>query len=262
MLEVQGLRIGEVGPVNFRLAAGELLGLAGLRGAGHEKVGRGLFGLEPVSEGRLFIHNDLWELGSGGESLPRGVRNHHSHPKMSPKWSIGRGISLLAANRSRESLVLGMSMEENLFLNLENHGYRARQYYTLKQIYAKSNRYIRRLDIHPDNPRADISALSGGNQQKVVLSRWLDIGNDILILEDPTAGVDVGARSEIYRLFLNLLASGKSLLLISADFEEAAKICSRVLVFNKNRISRELTGEEVTHESIFRYASVYGEGEG
>lgn len=263
-LELQGLRIGEVGPVSFRLAPGELLGLAGLRGAGHEKVGRGIFGAEPVSEGRILIHNRPWELGPMKTPSSRSFRTHGSRgdrawrasrPGISPKKAIRRGVSLLAANRMRESLVPGLSLEENLFLNLENHGYRPRQYYTLREIHDKSNHYIRRLAVHPDNPRADISALSGGNQQKVVLSRWLDIGNDILILEDPTAGVDVGARSEIYRIFLKLLASGKSLLLISADFEEAAKICSRVLVFNKNRISRELTGEEVTHESIFHYAS-------
>ena len=263
-LELQGLRIGEVGPVSFRLAPGELLGLAGLRGAGHEKVGRGIFGAETVSEGRILIHNRPWELGPMKTPSSRSFKTHGSReargwrasrPGISPKKAIRRGVSLLAANRMRESLVPGLSLEENLFLNLENHGYRPRQYYTQREIHDKSNHYIRRLAVHPDNPRADISALSGGNQQKVVLSRWLDIGNDILILEDPTAGVDVGARSEIYRIFLKLLASGKSLLLISADFEEAAKICSRVLVFNKNRISRELTGEEVTHESIFHYAS-------
>ena len=248
-LEVQNLCIGALGPVHFRLATGELLGLVGLRGAGHEKIGRSLFGLEAECSGHVRIR--------GGTAAPE----HHwqleaSGAKYSPRHSIQHGISLLAANRGSESLVLSMSVEENLFLNQQNHGYRAWYYYTLAQMCRKSEPYIEKFDIHPDDPCADISALSGGNQQKVVISRWLDIGNNILILEDPTAGVDVGARAEIYQLFLQLLESGKSLLLISSDFEEVAKLCPRVLVFNKNRISRELRDEEVTHEQIFHHASL------
>ena len=253
-LEVQNLRIGALGPVSFRLAAGELLGLVGLRGAGHEKIGRSLFGLEAECSGYVQIR--------GGEAAPDyswqldGARANMSKTKYSPKHAIQHGISLLAANRGSESLVLSMSVEENLLLNQQNHGYWAWCYYTLKQMCARSKPYIEQLDIHPDDPCADISALSGGNQQKVVISRWLDIGNNILILEDPTAGVDVGARAEIYQLFLQLLASGKSLLLISSDFEEVAKLCPRVLVFNKNQISRELCDDEVTHEQIFHHASL------
>ncbi|MEM9424212.1 MAG: sugar ABC transporter ATP-binding protein [Spirochaetota bacterium] len=246
LLALENFATEEVGPFNLQLEAGELLGLVGLRGAGHEQIGRSLFGMQAVRSGVLHLMGQSYILA--GDRSERKL-------SLSPHWAIKHGISLLAANRSRESLIMNMSLEENLFLNQQNHGYRPWQLYRNRKLAAKSQHYIAQLDIHPGDPHTDIAALSGGNQQKVVLSRWLDIDNDILILEDPTAGVDVGARAEIYQIFLDILATGKSLLLISTDFEEVAKICPRVLVFNKNRISQELIGEQVTHENIFAYAS-------
>ncbi len=244
LLALENFVTGQVGPLSLQLLRGELLGLVGLRGAGHEQIGRSLFGLQTIQQGKLYLQKKSYDLAKAQSTI-----------KLSPQWAIKHGLSLLASNRVKESLVMNMSLEENLFLNQQNHGCHSWKLHHNKKMASKTKMYIDKLDIHPANPSADIAALSGGNQQKVVLSRWLDINNDILVLEDPTAGVDIGTRADIYQTFLDILANGKSLLLVSTDFEEVAKVCSRVLVFNKNKISQELIGNQVSHQNIFNYAS-------
>ena len=120
---------------------------------------------------------------------------------------------------------------------------------------AESRRLGRGVGLHPNDPEAPIETLSGGNQQKVVMARWVKIGARVLVLEDPTAGVDVGARAEIYRLLADTLAEGKGVVVISTDFEEVAAIAHRALVFRDGEILAEIEGPDLTVESLTRAAS-------
>ncbi len=127
--------------------------------------------------------------------------------------------------------------------------------YSAKSESVRGTALIRDFDVRPGIVDIDISALSGGNQQKVVLARWLNVPGSVLILEDPTAGVDVGARADIYRLLHRAMDQGIGILLISSDFEEVAKICSRALVFNRGGVSVELSGDDVTFGNLIEHSS-------
>ena len=235
-LEVEDLRVGDAGPVSFRLRRGEMLALAGLRGAGQEDIDRALFGLRPVISGRILLQ--------GLDFRPR-----------SPAEAIEGGIGLLAGDRLGESLVMSMTVGENMFLNPVAQGRRRLSFYSHSAEMSLGRRRVRDFDVRPPLVDIDISALSGGNQQKVVLARWLNVPGSVLVLEDPTAGVDVGARSDIYRLLDQALAGGLAVILVSSDFEEVAKIAPRVLIFNRGRAAAELEAGDVTFANLLERAS-------
>jgi ribose transport system ATP-binding protein len=236
---LEGLQIGGVGPASFTIRKGELVALAGLRGAGQVELGRCLFGC--LSR-------------TGGTVTFRGREVAFT----TPKQAIEGGISLVGSDRINESLAVGMTVAENLGLNPSTRGDRALAWRSLDRENREAKGLAVKYDIRPDTPAADIETLSGGNQQKVVIARWLEIGAPLLILEDPTAGVDVGSRTEIYKLLNLALDQGVAVLVISTDFEEIAKISSRALVFNRGRVVKELTGTEVTFENLLRFASGSG----
>lgn len=236
ILDIKDLVVGDTGPVSFKLKAGEMLALAGLRGAGQEEVGRMLFGLRKKTSGSI------------------ALKDKPVNPK-SAKEAIKEGISMVARDRTGESLVMEMTVQENMFLNPTNHNAQYLQFYPPKQELEKTEQKIKIFDVRPDKPDIEISALSGGNQQKVVMARWLDIGSPLLILEDPTAGVDVGARAEIYDLLNESLANNISILLISTDFEEISNICNRALIFNRGQVVGELVNQEVSFANILELAT-------
>lgn len=236
LLELKNVIVGNVGPVSFHLHQGEMLALAGLRGAGQEEIGRLLFGMGALAQGEMFLDNRPYEAKS-------------------PKQAIKSGIALLAGERLKESLVSSMSTTENLFINPCLSGHSALAPYSLKQEQEKAWTQFELFDIRPKNLQINIESLSGGNQQKVVLARWLQLQMPILILEDPTAGVDVGARKEIYKLLNQALQRGCAILIISNDFEEIAHCCHRALVFNRGEIAGELVKEQVTFANLLSLAS-------
>lgn len=236
VLALSNVKVGDTGPVTFSLHQGEMLALAGLRGAGQEEIGRLLFGLRSLDQGKIQL------LG----------KNYFPH---SPADAIKQGISLVAGDRTQESLVMSMTTTENLFLNptLKSHSkwYRYNKVEELKSSWFK----FQLFDIRPKNMFIEVSALSGGNQQKIVLARWLDLNTSILILEDPTAGVDVGARAEIYTVLNKALKQGISIIVISTDFEEIAHLCNRALVFNRGNVVGELRNQEVTFANLLALSS-------
>ena len=235
VLSIRDLVIGDTGPVTFDLQRGEMVALAGLRGAGQEEIGRALFGMRTIDSGRV----DL--LGA-----PLAVS--------SPQQAIAAGISLVAGDRLGESVVPTMSVRENLFINPLNIGKSLLlPYHSGDEIPAALAR-AEVFDIRPRNTELPISALSGGNQQKVVMARWMNVETPVLILEDPTAGVDVGARAEIYALLNQALERGIAVLVISADFEEIAHICNRALVFNRGKVTGELINEQVSFANLLHLA--------
>ena len=235
ILKVEGLRTPAVGPVSFQIKRGELLGLAGLRGAGHEDIGRALFGVIPHA-GRITLEGQEPDLRTA-------------------QTAMRSGIGLVARDRVGESVAPGMAIRENAFLNPSATGRGLLSFLAPKREEAMAKAIGTRVGLSPNDPTLAIEALSGGNQQKVVVGRWLDSGRRLMITEDPTAGVDVGAKAEIYHLLYQALASGMGVLVVSTDFEEIANICHRAIVFSRGLPVAELTGVELSTESLIQAAS-------
>ena len=163
---------------------------------------------------------------------------------------------MVAGDRNAESVARGLSVQENLFLNPSLTG---RPLFGFERPVSErkvAQTFAKIFDIRPDDPSVPIETLSGGNQQKVVMARWMQAGADILILEDPTAGVDVGSKADIYVLIAKALADGLAVLLISTDFEEVAGISHRAMVFRDGQIAVELKGAQLTVEQLLNAASL------
>ncbi len=235
-LELAGLMVGDVGPIDCRLHAGEIVGLIGLRGAGQESVGRALFGLAPLGSGRILLD---------GRSITPA----------SPRQAMRQGINLVCADRMADSVVPNLSVRENLFLNPLTAGSRGRSFIWPTREHNAAFRLGQEIGLRPNDPALPIEWLSGGNQQKVVLGRWLHLQGKVYIFEDPTAGVDVGAKVEIYRLFDVALKRGAAILLVSTDFEEVEKVCHRALVFDRGRVVAELGTGDISAENLLGAAS-------
>jgi ribose transport system ATP-binding protein len=232
---VSGLATAQAGPVDFEVRKGELLGLVGLRGAGQESIGRALFGAT-AHQGAVTVDGEALDLSS-------------------PYAAMGQGVGLMARDRGEESVAPSLSIRENLFLN---PGARQRGAFSPLSPRAEARNAIRlgaSVDLRPNDPSLVIEGLSGGNQQKMVVGRWLATDRRLLVAEDPTAGVDVGAKAEIYGLIARTLDNGLAVVVVSTDFEEVAQICHRALVFNRGRIVAELAGEALTTEAVIMAAS-------
>jgi ribose transport system ATP-binding protein len=232
---VSGLATRQAGPVDFEVRKGELLGLVGLRGAGQESIGRALFGATP-HQGVVTIDGEALDLSS-------------------PYAAMRQGVGLMARDRAEESVAPSLSVRENLFLN---PGALQRGAFSPLSPSAEAGNAVRlgaSVDLRPNDPTLVIEGLSGGNQQKMVVGRWLATGRRLLVAEDPTAGVDVGAKAEIYGLIARTLDDGLAVVVVSTDFEEVAQICHRALVFNRGRIVAELAGEALTTEAVIMAAS-------
>jgi ribose transport system ATP-binding protein len=230
-LVVSGLRVGQAGPVSFRVAAGEIVGLAGLRGAGHEAVGRAIAGVLPIGGGAI-------EVGGAAVKI------------RTPAEAIAHGIGFATGKRAEEALAGTMTVKENLFLNPINFGQRTFRLRSRARERQTAAAILRRFDVRPPDPERDIGTLSGGNQQKVVLARWAGQGYRLLILEDPTIGVGFGAKSEIYRMMQEDAAHGTATIVVSSDLDELAQIADRVLAFSRGRIVAELKREELSVEAL------------
>jgi ribose transport system ATP-binding protein len=235
-LELDAFTLDGVGPIDCRLHAGEIVGLIGLRGAGQESVGRALFGLARPTGGRVLL--------DGRPIAPA-----------SPRQAMRAGINLVCADRMADSVAPNLSVRENLFLNPQATTTGGSRVLWPRREHAAAFRLGQQIGLRPNDPALPIEWLSGGNQQKVVLGRWLHLNGRVYILEDPTAGVDVGAKAEIYRLFDVALKRGAAILLVSSDFEEVAKICHRALVLDRGRVAAELTGINLSIENLLAAAS-------
>jgi ribose transport system ATP-binding protein len=227
LLALHGAVAGNAGPVELRLQPGEILGLVGLRGAGQDAIGRALFGCEPLVAGRLEV--------AGQDRVLRD-----------PAQAIAAGIGYTAGERLEQNLAGSMSVQENLFPNPRLHGERGLDAGRRRRELRQAEALAERFDVNPRAPQAVVQQLSGGNQQKVVLARWAALALPVQVLEEPTAGVDVGAKRQIYGLLRQRAAEGAGLVVVSTDYEEVATVCTRVLVFRAGRIAAELHGEAIT----------------
>jgi ribose transport system ATP-binding protein len=235
-LVLDRLMVDAVGPVDCEIHAGEIVGFVGLRGAGQESVGRALFGVLPITSGS--IHLD------GKGMAPT-----------SPREAMSVGVNLVCADRAGESIMSNLTVRENLFLNPVAAGLGFFSLLGSGRENRASLELGQRVGLRPNDPHLPIELLSGGNQQKAVVGRWLHLAGKLYVFEDPTAGVDVGAKAEIYLLFDVALRAGAALVIVSTDFEEVAKVCHRALVFDRGKVVAELASEDLSVENLLAAAS-------
>lgn len=231
--EVVGARVG---PVSLSVRAGEVVGLVGLSGAGHVEVGRTVLGDMPCYSGTMSLRGEPYQPSTVAAA-------------------VTRGLGFVTSNRADEGLAMALTLTENLRPNPVLSGAGGLHLRRNRIEREEARRLIARFGVRPGDPDLPVSALSGGNQQKVILGRWLSTDASVLVLEEPTAGVDVGAKHEIYTLLDHALQRGVAVLLISTDFEEVAQVCHRALVFKDGRIVREIAAGELTVNSLVSYAS-------
>jgi ribose transport system ATP-binding protein len=210
--------------------------LVGLRGQGHEAVGRAVGGVSPSTSGEI-------RVGGATKRLRR------------PSDAIDAGIGFASSKRTEEGLATTMNVRENLFLNPFNFGRRALSILPAAKESRDAAAILNRLDVRPRDPERDVTTLSGGNQQKVVLARLAGQDYPVLVLEDPTIGVDVGAKAEIYKILAEGAAKGATCIVVSSDLDELAQICDRVLAFSAGKIVGELVRDELTVEALIHEIS-------
>ena len=233
VLEVCDLVVGNTGPISFKVHAGEILGFAGLEGAGVMDVFNVLFGLTPPSGGEVIYQDKQQTVHTPSEAIKLG-------------WG------LIPVSRREQGLMLDWSIRRNSTLVILDHLLnkvglidRAREARTAQD-------YIRQLNIATDSLDKRVINLSGGNQQKVVVAKWLATGPKMLILADPTRGVDVGAKAEIYRLCDQLAREGLALLFTSSEVEEIVNLCDRTLAFYKGKALKEFSHSEATKAKVMQ----------
>jgi ribose transport system ATP-binding protein len=237
VLEVRNLNRGTaLRGINFTLRKGEILGFAGLMGAGRTEVARAIFGADPVDSGEILIHG-------------QPVRIH------SPQHAVAHGIGYLSEDRKRYGLALGLDVESNIVLASFRQFLQALGWVDRGQTQTTAQQYVQALSIKTPGLQQRVKNLSGGNQQKVVISKWLTANTEILIFDEPTRGIDVGAKSEIYKLLNELARQGKSIIMISSELPEILRMSHRILVMCEGRITGELSAAEATQEAIMTLAT-------
>ncbi len=237
VLEVKGINRGKVlKDVNFVLKKGEILGFAGLMGAGRTEVARAIFGADPVDSGEIYIHGKQVQIKSPGDA----VKN---------------GIGYLSEDRKQFGLTLGMDVEMNTVLAAFKKFLGFVGWVNTKQTRETAVHYVEALSIKTPGIKQQVKNLSGGNQQKVVIGKWLTADTEILIFDEPTRGIDVGAKSEIYKLLNELTRQGKSIIMISSELPEILRMSHRVIAMCEGRITGELPIAEATQEKIMKFAT-------
>jgi len=235
LLEVSGLTSGPlVRDVSFTVRAGEIVGLAGLMGSGRTELARALFGIDRATSGTISLRGQ-----------PVSISN--------PQDAIGHGLALIPEDRREQGLVLEHSVRENLLLPLLGE-LRKGLLLDGKAARALSSRLIERFAIKAANPGRPIRLLSGGNQQKVVIAKWLGTEPDVLILDEPTAGVDIGTKSEILDMVRALADDGKAVIVISSEYPELLAVSDRILILRNGAVVRDLRRSEIADEESLQLA--------
>ncbi len=221
--------------VSFELRKGEVLGIAGLMGAGRTEVVQSIFGYKTLTSGELYLNGKQVKIKK-------------------PEDAIKLGFGYVTEDRKCEGLVLDFSVSENLSLTnlstISSNG-------IIKAEKEKSlyNTMVKRLGVRTSGPAQTVKSLSGGNQQKIVIAKWLGINPDILILDEPTRGVDIGAKKEIYSIINSLAEKGVSIIMISSELPEIIGMVDRVLIMHEGKLTGELNKDEMTQEKIMHYAT-------
>ena len=225
----------ELHEVSFELYGGEILGLAGLVGAGRTALAETIFGIRRAKSG---------EIRLAGEDVKI----------LSPQQAIRHSMGFVPEDRKQQGLFLNMAVRENI--NMSNLGQVSNLgFVNRRQASEMAQEYVEKLDIRTPSVRQQVGNLSGGNQQKVVIARWLTLAPRVLILDEPTRGVDVGAKAEIHGLMRQLAAEGVAVLMISSELPEILGVSDRVLVMHEGRVTGEFSREEATQDRIMHAAT-------
>ena len=224
---------GKVNDVSFTLKAGEILGIGGLVGSGRTETARAVFGADELNKGKIFLDG-------------RELRHR------SPGKSVKAGIGMVPEDRKQHGIIQSLTITENI--SLTNYKSVSGFFGFIKTKKEKKNtaELIRKLSIKAENESQETISLSGGNQQKVALAKWLNRDCRVLIIDEPTRGIDIGAKVEIYNLIFELSKKGVALIVISSETQELTGICDRILVMRKGKIRSELTKKEFSEEEILR----------
>ncbi len=222
--------------VSFEARAGEVVGIAGLAGAGRTEIVEAIFGADPATSGEIVL---------------KGEKTAAPHPNQ----SVSRGLSLLTEDRKRTGLCLNLPLATNITLANVRSLIRGGRLQRKAEINAANN-FIRKLGIRPPAPMKHVARLSGGNQQKSLLARWLFANSQVFLLDEPTRGVDVAARSEIYREINELAEAGAAIVMVSSDLPELLGMADRILVMRRGHIVAELNAKQTTQEEILKHAAV------
>lgn len=235
ILKIQSLSGEKFQDISFELARGEILGLSGLMGAGRTELARALFGLDPYFTGQIEIKG-------------KSVDIHSVHD------SLDNGMVMVSEDRKRYGLIPMRAVTENVSLaNLDQVVYNG--YRHIKKEEELVKKYCSSMQLKTPNYQNPVENLSGGNQQKVILAKWMMRSPEILILDEPTRGIDVGTKYEIYKIINNLAEQNKAVLFISSEMPELIGVCDRILVMASGRITGELMPEDFSQEKIMRFAT-------
>lgn len=237
-LEVKHLSTSLLKDCSIRVRPGEILGLGGLAGAGRTELARAIFGADPFAAGEIYVH---------GKRVK--VKN--------PTDAVKRGIAYLSEDRKRYGLVLGESIEKNIVMASLNSYVSRLGLIRDSAIKKTANVFINKLQIKTPHAKQNVKNLSGGNQQKVVIAKWLERNCDVLIFDEPTRGIDVGAKQEINSILEDLASKGRAIIVISSELEELLRVSDRIVVMCNGAITGELTHDEATQERIMNLATAF-----
>jgi len=240
-LKVQQLSTPAVNNVSFELRYGEVLGLAGLVGSGRTELARALFGIDPIYKGRIMIDDQTVSIKS-------------------PHDALDKGIVLVPEDRKQQGLVMSQSVGFNLALPWL-HLWITGCFPSGRKRSQIIKRAIKNFSIKAANTEQNINSLSGGNQQKVLVGRWMQRRPKILILDEPTRGVDVGAREEMFAIISSLVESGMAVLMISSDLAEVLNTSHRIALYSEGRILKTVKASDITEEQIMEQLTGAGAGE-
>jgi ribose transport system ATP-binding protein len=236
-LDVRHLNCGAlVRDVSFSVRRGEILGFAGLMGAGRTEVARAVFGADRPQSGEIYVHGKK-----------RAIRT--------PEHAVAAGIGYLSEDRKRFGLALGMDVEANVVMSNLSRYLSFAGFLKGQPMRRAAEKFIRLLNIRTPSAAQEVRLLSGGNQQKVVVAKWLDRDSDILFFDEPTRGIDVGAKSEIYKLLRTLADQGKAIVMISSELPEILRMSDRIVVMCEGRMTGELMPDQATQERIMELAT-------
>ena len=240
VLEVKNLNRGtEIKDVSFKLRKGEILGFSGLMGSGRTEVARAIYGADEVESGEVFINGEKVNITT-------------------PAQAVKQGICYLSEDRKRYGLLLDKSVAENSVISSLDDYIKA-GWIKDSAIDVAAAEANDKLKTKTPSVKQQLKNLSGGNQQKVIIARWLLKDSDIFIFDEPTRGIDIGAKSEMYTLMEELAEKGKSIIMISSELSEIQRLSDRVVVMCEGRITGELDIKDATQEKIMAYATMRGE---
>jgi ABC-type sugar transport system ATPase subunit len=231
LLQVENLsRKGVLTDINLNLYPGEVVGIAGLRGSGRTELVRAIFGADPIDTGTIRVRGKAVRIKS-------------------PDSAVSCGIGLVPEDRGNQGLFKNLSAAQNMFIANKRI-----RWIKQREEKSKAESYVEKLKIKLAHVGVKVGSLSGGNQQKVVLAKWLETGAVILLLDEPTRGIDIGSKAHIYDVVRQLCEKGLGVILISSELPEILENCHRILVMSKGRITAELDRESATEVNIMKYA--------